>query len=315
MALRFDRLQRYRLVRTVLERLAIPAGTPVLDVGGGSGELQAELANYNYASLDLEGHGNRHVHGSATQLPFADHSWPVVLQLDVLEHIPPGDRVQALRELVRITQDVIIWVGPVFSPTAHEIEKELADMYAQSGGEDSLRWLREHLEHGLPEARRVSELLAAGVETWTSWPSCRLSTYRTLKRLEARSAAAPVPPACLEALDQAYSETGWQDDYHVPVQTEAYRMVFVGRRSRVPFPDDLDETPEKPDPLSLSRAWDPVVDLALPAAALNMQGESVRPELIDQLDRLAGILSAQPGLPEPDPQGFWGKLRRKMRAL
>ncbi|NPV07614.1 MAG: class I SAM-dependent methyltransferase [Anaerolineae bacterium] len=87
----------------------------VLDAGGGMGLLVERLRSWGRAALGLE--LSRYaitqapdsvrrcfVQGSLVSLPFADRSFDVVVSVNVLEHLEPGEVAGALRECARVAR-------------------------------------------------------------------------------------------------------------------------------------------------------------------------------------------------------------------
>ena len=104
---------RRRVLDAVLDALALPAGTRILDAGCGSGRNMVELARrggvtgVELASPSLRAAAARQVGdvraGSLeAPLPFADAAFDLAVALDVLEHV--GDDAFALRELARVVR-------------------------------------------------------------------------------------------------------------------------------------------------------------------------------------------------------------------
>ncbi len=91
---------------------------------------------------------------SATALPFADRTWPVVLSCDMLEHVPPTARPQAVAEMARVTGGTLYLAFPSGFP-AWQTYLRLADRLDKR----TPGWLREHLQYGLPDAHEVVEEL------------------------------------------------------------------------------------------------------------------------------------------------------------
>lgn len=100
---------RRRIIRAVLDDLALPARAAILDVGCGSGRTLDELRAYGtvagldpspmaVAAAQARGHDARLA--TAEAAPFPAHSFDLVTCLDVLEHTPDDRRT--LSELLRL---------------------------------------------------------------------------------------------------------------------------------------------------------------------------------------------------------------------
>jgi SAM-dependent methyltransferase len=103
---------RRRIVRTELDRLAIPPGARVLDAGCGSGRTLEELARYGTVSgIELDpdaaafaasrGKGEVRV-GRLEELPWEDGTFDLITCLDVIEHT--ADDRRSLGELRRVSK-------------------------------------------------------------------------------------------------------------------------------------------------------------------------------------------------------------------
>ena len=94
-------LAKLAAVRRYLD--ALPADTRVLDAGCGEGVLVDEYASrLSIEGVDANYASPRVRSGLLTSLPFDEASFDRALCLDVLEHLPLGDQLPALRELHRV---------------------------------------------------------------------------------------------------------------------------------------------------------------------------------------------------------------------
>jgi len=103
---------RRRVLRAVLDGVALPPGARLLDAGAGSGRTLDELARLgSVAGVELNpagveaarGRGHHDVREAPVEsLPHPDGSFDLVTCLDVIEHT--DDDVRSLRELRRVTR-------------------------------------------------------------------------------------------------------------------------------------------------------------------------------------------------------------------
>lgn len=82
----------------------------VLEVGVGSGFVSKYLRDHGVTltTIDIESDLGADLVGDARDLPFGDKSFDVVTAYEVLEHMPFGDSLIALREMKRVARDVVI---------------------------------------------------------------------------------------------------------------------------------------------------------------------------------------------------------------
>ncbi|MBC7545254.1 MAG: methyltransferase domain-containing protein [Candidatus Sericytochromatia bacterium] len=171
-----DHRLRYDAVLNVL-RQRLPVR--VLEVGSGP----VGLARYwrqgvvgvdpAFASPPIR--GLRATVGSATKLPFEPGPFPVVVSIDMLEHLPLEARLAAVSEMVRVCQDVLILACPC-GPDARAAEAQLVGEWAGILPD----WLAEHQAAGLPDRAELERLLDAAMTAtqrkgrlrWESGGSC-----------------------------------------------------------------------------------------------------------------------------------------------
>jgi len=102
------------------------------------------------------------VDSSVLETPFADRSRPCVISVDMLEHLPPNLRQQAVDELVRIAGRLLVLAVPS-GPAAEAHDREAADAFRAARAAD-FRYLTEHVENGLPTPAQLKGYLRAAVE-------------------------------------------------------------------------------------------------------------------------------------------------------
>jgi len=89
----------------------------------------------------------------AQNLPFQNQSFDIALSIDVLEHMPPPSRPQAVSELLRVTKRAAIIAVPQ-SHLSTQQDQDLDKLYKQKFAKP-FPFLSEHLTHGLPSQKQV----------------------------------------------------------------------------------------------------------------------------------------------------------------
>src|SRR3989338_4898228 len=129
----------------------------ILEVGSGSLGIGPYL-NQPFTGIDVDFSGPnwpamRQITASAANLPFADHSFDVVICTDTLEHIPPLFRQRVTIELLRVTKSDLILAFPAGDPAATQ-DQELDQLYRHRFGQP-FPFLTEHLRYSLPDVDQV----------------------------------------------------------------------------------------------------------------------------------------------------------------
>lgn len=139
------------------------ADGPLLEVGSGTHGITRYLKRTTIGVDSRFGRFNlghlEPVHGSVLQLPFGEGQFNHVLSVDMLEHIPPGLRPEAIQELVRVAKKRLVLVVPCEG--GREADRRLAKWLKPFGVP---AWLEEHLTHGLPARREVRGWLEAALK-------------------------------------------------------------------------------------------------------------------------------------------------------
>ena len=133
----------------------------ILEVGSGSEGIARHLQR-PVVGVDrvFVGPVSRHlaaVCGSVLALPFPAGAFDDVVCVDTLEHLREGDRLHAIRELVRIAGKRVIISGPA-GAFATSGDAAYAEHITRAGGTVPL-WLAEHLRHRIPGLGDLLEML------------------------------------------------------------------------------------------------------------------------------------------------------------
>ncbi len=153
-------LTRYSFVAAELGFDANGALTEsVLDVGCGPHGLAcaapaAEFVGVDVLFADRVAPGMVAFRSAPGPLPFDDAAFETVVCLDVLEHLPAGDRPGFVRELARVASRRVLVACP--SDESLWVQDVLRVAY-QSRGMALPGWLNEHDEHGLPTAEEIRQ--------------------------------------------------------------------------------------------------------------------------------------------------------------
>jgi len=152
----FDQLQRYRLAAELIEATRRDKPLLILDAASHQGSLKSFLPEDNVLNLDKKFFSAEDfIQADVFDLPFPDGSLDVVLALDVVEHLPPGERISFLDELARVSKDVFIMGSPFRDEKVEEAERLAGEFFKKVTGREH-EFLAEHRVLGLP---RLDEVL------------------------------------------------------------------------------------------------------------------------------------------------------------
>jgi SAM-dependent methyltransferase len=281
----FDRYGRYGAIARAVRASLGPGRHRVLDVGDGAGYLTAFDADLDLLCVDLAPAedplpGTRRLAADGARLPVRDAAFDAVVSCDALEHVPAEHRPAFLRELARVSRDVVVVAAP-FATVGVTGAEELARRYALLTTGAPQDQLEEHAERGLPELDAArAELEAAGLSVVVHGNG-NLHDWLLLMMLKHQLLARPALLPLDASYDMAYNLTlsGRND---VP---PFYRHVLVARRAdrgepRLGTPPaGFDASP--PDTVALLSGW-----LAATAA------EATRQDTVPELHGLHHRVSA-----------------------
>lgn len=159
----------------------------VLEVGS-KGRGMALIHSGPFVGLDLVFPPRLHrnltpVSGSVLHLPFASRSYDVVVCSDVLEHLEPKDRQEAVREMIRVARCGLV-LGFPSGEAARRSDHAVAELYKKHG-QPCPPWLEEHL-HNTPVDTAAVEKVITEVEgaRFTAIENQSLRLGQLLARLE-----------------------------------------------------------------------------------------------------------------------------------
>jgi SAM-dependent methyltransferase len=140
----YDSYERHQAVRCLVAPLKDES---ILDVGGGRGQLAHYVPQVKITALNVDESGDIRYEGGA--FPFESGEFDIVVSLDVLEHIPAGERESFVRECARVGRRAVMIAAPWGSAGHASYEARLDRLYCETHGEHH-RWLHEHVVNGLP---------------------------------------------------------------------------------------------------------------------------------------------------------------------
>jgi ubiquinone/menaquinone biosynthesis C-methylase UbiE len=135
------------------------SGDSILEVGSGPIGIAPYLGK-QVIGVDTDFSGKecqllKQVVGDGTKLQFSDKSFDYVVSTDVLEHIPPAMREQAIQEWLRVAKKELIIAFPEGEKSEIH-DKTLYENFKKKVLSDfSEKFFKEHLENGLPKIVEV----------------------------------------------------------------------------------------------------------------------------------------------------------------
>lgn len=139
----------------------------VTDIGSGASGI-APYLKHRITGVDTDFSPKAHpllepVNSSVLETPFDDRSRPCVISVDMLEHLPPAIRQQAVDELVRVSGKLLVLAVPA-GRAAQEHDAEMAELYRRVRGAE-FRYLREHVDNGLPDVAQLEDYVRRAMAT------------------------------------------------------------------------------------------------------------------------------------------------------
>jgi len=206
----------------------LPAGARILDVGCGTGEYVRRANELGFTASGLEpadamraaaiskNPGATIVSGVATDLPFGDESFDLVICIEVLRYLDRSDIRQALRQIHRVLRPggtMFLTMVNRYALDGFFLHYSVQRMFKPRGIE------RPHCEFVTP-AELDSEIRAAGFSAAT-YRGVLLGPMRTLYKVSTRVAQRVAP--MLEPIDDAVCAMSWTTPF-------AGHLVSVAKR-------------------------------------------------------------------------------------
>jgi SAM-dependent methyltransferase len=236
-------ISRYLITARLIKQITGSIDRPkVLDVGGKKGLLRK--FGIRSTIIDLEESNEKdYVQGDALNMPFEDNAFDVVVSCDVLEHIPAHKRRRFINEMVRVSKSYIIIAAPFNYSGVNKSEVQ-ADLFYKSVAGESHRWLREHIENGLPDPKLIESYLDKEKLTYRSFRHLSLSIWDITTRIHFMESSFGDSKAIKSLAKKAYttyykdvceldfSDTGYRSFYIIN-KAESFSLELPDTRSRI----------------------------------------------------------------------------------
>jgi hypothetical protein len=236
-------LVRYVPIKPYLDSAARAS---LIEVGSGARGLATILDDTSFVGIDvrIDGAPAPSMYPFSYDgglVPFRSGSFHTVVSMDTLEHVPPANRVDFLKELLRISAARIILGFPTDNGRAGQSGPARGDDFMRNLlvrlGMGQPAWLNEHDEFGLPPAREVEAILNQ-LEDWTWRPLPTAGDFVNLL-----AALADIIPGVAQAIQPTLENNA--ADVEAWVQAGAFgpanRKVYLIERQRPLAPHvDLD---------------------------------------------------------------------------
>src|SRR3989338_5574844 len=150
---------RYFPIVKKLKEISSKAKKPlnVLEIGSGSIGI-TRFFNGEVVGIDVEPEKYKNprltfIKGSATNLPFADSSFDVVVSVDTLEHLTRKEQIKMVLEAYRVSKNHILFTYPV---GFNKYQKKIIATWKKSHLTKSLE---EHLRGGTAKGDEIKKAL------------------------------------------------------------------------------------------------------------------------------------------------------------
>jgi hypothetical protein len=164
-----DGYSRYYSISNILRIVFGPKRVDILDVGGDSQwmsrfldsvSVDYKLTIVDTREADFKSSNPRltYVQGDFFKIEPADYSADVVMNTDVLEHIPPDLKVSFVNQCIKFANSVVIFSAPQEHPEVTLAEREIDNQYKKYTKKQQ-HWLKEHFEFGKPDPLMVEKTI------------------------------------------------------------------------------------------------------------------------------------------------------------
>lgn len=161
----FDQFSRQLIVKNIINDILRTSKTrnkfKILDVGGYKGKTKEFLLDDDVTVLDVfDVHEPKYIKGDATKINAADDAYDIVCSFDVLEHIPKSKREAFVQESARVSKIGFFMTAPVddVDNLVSSAESAANEVFSIVNSVEH-KWLKEHIEYGIPTSVEIERLL------------------------------------------------------------------------------------------------------------------------------------------------------------
>ena len=158
----FDLYGRYAIIKDIIElNREGNEKLRILDVGGRGNFLKKFFPKDDVFYLDplVESDDENFIKGDGCNMPIKSESFDWVTSADVFEHIKNERREDFINENLRVAKLGVILAAPFWSKEIEKAERNADENYQKFSNEKNHKWLKEHIENGLPLEKELEEFL------------------------------------------------------------------------------------------------------------------------------------------------------------
>ena len=167
------------------------------------------------------------IQGDGVRMPFKDKRFDMVSALDVIEHVPPDSREIFLREICRVSLDLVLVSTPFPDENVKKAENMLFEQVKHLYGLTHQQ-LEEHRRYGLPEVGMVAGVLEKEGFLQVGFPYGSLESWLFFQTLKHCFLFRPGAGEVREIIDWFEIKFLKETEFHPPFS----RHFWIGSRSR-----------------------------------------------------------------------------------
>ena len=225
----FDVFTRNYIITTILNNFYKESYNKVsiLDLGGKNGRLKNFLdeSKFDVVVLDIdpEPDAKEYVVGDARALPFKPKSFDVVVSSELLEHVPPKDRIKVLENMIEVSKDLVILAAPFYSKEVEDAEIRANEFFKKFFGKDH-QWLKEHIENGLPREEDIEEFVRKKGLNFIKIQTNNINNWLLMQLFIFSAYIFGIPPERVAEVYKYYNENFLELGDFLP---PTYRKIYV----------------------------------------------------------------------------------------